>query len=257
MPSERSRPSAITGLNAARTKVVSISLQTCCKPFWMTASVTGSIVVTLLSLRNMDDHITQYVDLRPIAGMNHGRRIQLLQNRGAQEFAIQWQAISIEDRCRQPSVFEPDASHIYLCVVEILGGGAGGQCVDGERLSLSDHSGMQIGEHGFDFGKRNPEAVPVGFGKRLVEIGNLYSTSRQRDVQDMRLTLELHVSCVEDLHVFNFDIFVLKNVVSLFDMRVEHGDDVHLVDHGKRLVDCPHKVMPQVRNETTQSVRQT
>src|SRR5258708_26544645 len=109
--------------------------------------------------------------------MNHGRRIQLLQNRGSEEFAVERQAVSVENRRGQPSVFEPDASHIYLCVVEILGGGTGGQCVHWERLSLSDHSGMQIGEHGFDFGKRNPEAVPVGFGKRLVEVRNLYSAS--------------------------------------------------------------------------------
>src|SRR5262245_38524667 len=35
-------PSEITGLNAARQNARSISLQTCCKPFWITASVIGS-----------------------------------------------------------------------------------------------------------------------------------------------------------------------------------------------------------------------
>src|SRR5437660_6153291 len=44
MPSERSSASLITGENAERTKVTSISLQTCCKPLWMTARVTGSII---------------------------------------------------------------------------------------------------------------------------------------------------------------------------------------------------------------------
>src|SRR6267143_5567345 len=72
----------------------------------------------------------------------------------------------------------------------------------------------------------------------------------------MRLTLELHVSRVEYLHVFNLDIFALKDVVSLFDMCVEHGNQIRLVEHGKRLVDCPNKVMPQVCNETAQSVGQ-
>src|SRR6266446_8857566 len=43
MPSERSKPSEMTGENAARSKVRSISLATCCRPFCTTTSVTGSI----------------------------------------------------------------------------------------------------------------------------------------------------------------------------------------------------------------------
>src|SRR5688572_1649100 len=43
MPSERSNPSEMTGEKAARSKVRSISLATCCKPFCTTTSVTGSI----------------------------------------------------------------------------------------------------------------------------------------------------------------------------------------------------------------------
>src|SRR4026208_35958 len=35
-------PSEITGLNAARQNARSISLQTCCRPFWITARVIGS-----------------------------------------------------------------------------------------------------------------------------------------------------------------------------------------------------------------------
>lgn len=69
----------------------------------------------------------------------------------------------------------------------------------GERLSLSNHSGMQIGEHRFDLRQGNPEAVPVGLGKRRREIGNLHRAPGQCDVQDMCLVLELHVGCVKDL----------------------------------------------------------
>src|SRR5207244_1016388 len=43
MPSERSKPSEMTGEKAARSNVRSISLATCCSPFWTTTSVTGSI----------------------------------------------------------------------------------------------------------------------------------------------------------------------------------------------------------------------
>src|SRR3984893_18551352 len=42
MPSERSKPSEITGEKAARSKVRSISLATCCRPFCTTTRVTGS-----------------------------------------------------------------------------------------------------------------------------------------------------------------------------------------------------------------------
>src|SRR3989304_9537240 len=42
MPSERSMPSEITGENAARQNARSISAQTCCRPFWITARVMGS-----------------------------------------------------------------------------------------------------------------------------------------------------------------------------------------------------------------------
>src|SRR5260370_42362282 len=72
----------------------------------------------------------------------------------------------------------------------------------------------------------------------------------------MRLTLELHVGRVEDLHDVNFDVLALKNVVALVDMRVEHGNEDGLVYQGKRFVDRTHEVMPQIGNKTAQGVRQ-
>src|SRR6266550_2447648 len=47
MPSERSKPSAMTGEKAARSKVRSISLATCWRPFCTTTRVTGSIASSL------------------------------------------------------------------------------------------------------------------------------------------------------------------------------------------------------------------
>src|SRR5882724_2184673 len=52
MPSERSKPSEMTGENAARSKVRSISLATCCRPFCTTTRVTGSIA-SILSIAFM------------------------------------------------------------------------------------------------------------------------------------------------------------------------------------------------------------
>src|ERR1700716_3721488 len=48
MPSERSKPSEMTGEKAARSKVRSISLATCCRPFCTTTRVTGSIAAIVL-----------------------------------------------------------------------------------------------------------------------------------------------------------------------------------------------------------------
>src|SRR5438067_6939282 len=56
MPSERSKPSEMTGEKAARSNVRSISLATCCRPFWTTTSVTGSIVVTADASRSGTGH---------------------------------------------------------------------------------------------------------------------------------------------------------------------------------------------------------
>src|ERR671923_2212708 len=64
MPSDRSKPSEMTGENAARSKVRSISLATCCRPFWTTTSVTGSIAC-IVTARSGTRH---GVDLRGALG---------------------------------------------------------------------------------------------------------------------------------------------------------------------------------------------
>src|SRR5882757_10992554 len=102
MPSERSRPSAITGLNAARTKAMSISLQTCCRPFWMTASVTGSIFFISGPSRHADDDIAGSVGAGVVARLHHRGRIELLQDRGADKFAVQRQSVALVDRGLHP-----------------------------------------------------------------------------------------------------------------------------------------------------------
>src|SRR5437899_5385528 len=67
MPSERSKPSEMTGENAARSNVRSISLATRCRPFWTTTSVTGSIAFITLPWRGRSG--TRHgVDLRRASG---------------------------------------------------------------------------------------------------------------------------------------------------------------------------------------------
>src|SRR5687768_11695837 len=63
MPSELSSASLSSGENAERTKARSISLQTCCSPFWMPARVIGSSG----SFPYGDDEFPQRVADRAIA----------------------------------------------------------------------------------------------------------------------------------------------------------------------------------------------
>ena len=86
MPSERSLASAITGEKAAREKARSISLQTCCRPVWMTARVTGSMSVMAASLRaGADDRCCRR--RRPSRTCSAGLRSDAW-----------WQSICCEDR---------------------------------------------------------------------------------------------------------------------------------------------------------------
>src|SRR4051812_29080237 len=129
MPSERSKASEMTGLNAARTKARSISLQTCCSPLSMTARVTGSrlrIVRTSLVLQavntpstdwgrgraagcagscgalDADDEVAEPVDRDGVAGLDHRRGVELLEDRGAAELGAERQQVAGVDRRLPP-----------------------------------------------------------------------------------------------------------------------------------------------------------
>ena len=82
MPFERSNPSEITGEKDVFSCTRSISLQTCFRPFSMTASVTGSSGIDrtfgLRLCSDVDDEVAELVDLRPRAWINDDRRIRLL-----------------------------------------------------------------------------------------------------------------------------------------------------------------------------------
>src|SRR6185369_6959433 len=96
MPSERSNPSEMTGENAARSKVRSISLATCCRPFCTTTSVTGSIASIILSpsphrgegrVRGSDSscqppdgdlEVPEPIHPHPVPRLDHGGGIELL-----------------------------------------------------------------------------------------------------------------------------------------------------------------------------------
>src|SRR6185295_13285927 len=65
MPSERSKPSEMTGEKAARSNVRSISLATCCRPFCTTTRVTGSIAAMALA---RDAQLRAQVGQHAVAG---------------------------------------------------------------------------------------------------------------------------------------------------------------------------------------------
>src|ERR671919_2041484 len=101
MPSERSSASLITGENAERTNARSISLQTCCSPFWMTARVIGSTG----SFSYGDDEISHRVDLGAVPRLEHRGAVELLYDRRSLE--ARRQALAPVDRGRAPAAGEP------------------------------------------------------------------------------------------------------------------------------------------------------
>src|SRR5687767_11049324 len=109
MPSERSSASLITGENAERTKARSISLQTCCSPFWMTARVMGSTG----SFSYGDDEIPQRVDDGAIARLEHRGAVELLDDRRAVD--ARRQALAPVHRRRAPCAGKPHLPQIPVC----------------------------------------------------------------------------------------------------------------------------------------------
>src|SRR5215470_9363730 len=118
MPAERSKPSEITGENAARSKVRSISLATCCKPFCTTTSVTGSIAMLSASRYRLrrgsaegadrDLEVAERVDADVIAGLDDRRRVELFHDRRPLELGADPELLAAIDRRVLPRAVEPD-----------------------------------------------------------------------------------------------------------------------------------------------------
>ena len=100
---ERSSASAMTGEKAERVKAMSISLQTCCRPAWITASVMASsgahgVVPRRPSMRRLPIGID---GARAAPGSMHRRRVELLTIAGPVDARVERQLFAIEDlRCR-------------------------------------------------------------------------------------------------------------------------------------------------------------
>src|SRR5262245_35785889 len=110
MPSERSKPSEMTGENAARSKVRSISLATCCNPFCTTTSVTGSIaMMSALSSQRTDRdlEVAERVDPHAVARLDHGGAVELLHDRGPGELGAEAELLAAVDRRVLPAAVEP------------------------------------------------------------------------------------------------------------------------------------------------------
>src|SRR6187431_1995412 len=108
MPSERSSASAITGLKALRTNARSISLQTCIRPFCRTERVMGSTTMCHCASSNRHDQIPDRIHLDAIAGLDHRRAVELLDDRRPVEAGAGRQMLANVDRRRMEGVVEPD-----------------------------------------------------------------------------------------------------------------------------------------------------
>src|SRR5215475_8378188 len=96
MPSDRSKPSEMTGEKAARSNVRSISLATCWRPFWITTRVTGSIASMVPDYprapgsrrrrcADRDLEVAEGVDPDAIRGLDHRGGVELLHDRRARQ----------------------------------------------------------------------------------------------------------------------------------------------------------------------------
>ena len=123
MPSERSSASAITGLNALRTNARSISLQTCIRPFCSTERVIGS---SASCSRRRHSVPVQTLTIRlPIgststrcARLDHGRAVELLDDRRPLEPRRDRQPLAHVDRRVVPAAGEPDRARRALRIGE-------------------------------------------------------------------------------------------------------------------------------------------
>src|SRR5437016_11125309 len=94
MPSERSKPSEMTGEKAARSKVRSISLATCWSPFCTTTSVIGSIAsIPCASMARAlgaepahgDLKVAEAIDAHAISRLDHRGGVELRHDGGPLE----------------------------------------------------------------------------------------------------------------------------------------------------------------------------
>src|SRR6185436_3876787 len=130
MPSERSNPSEMTGENAARSKVRSISLATCCRPFCTTTKVTGSIASIILSpspLRGEDRvrgretscqpadgdlEVAERIHTHPVPRLDHGGGIELLDDGRPGELGPDAELLPPVHRRVAPPAVEPGAAPV-------------------------------------------------------------------------------------------------------------------------------------------------
>src|SRR5215510_16095443 len=211
MPSERSKPSEITGEHAARSEVRSISLATCCKPFCTTTSVTGSIAMLSASVRisgrrksaegaDGDLEVAERVDADVVAGLDHRRRIELLHDGGALELGADSELLAAVDRRLVPPAVEPHRPPGRRAHTASRSRLQRDEAVERHGPAPPDDRGAQAHDLGPHLAELHLEALPVGAleGSRQLlacEVG-----ARDRHGQDMSLADELHVRLVGDAH---------------------------------------------------------
>src|SRR5687767_5292688 len=177
MASERSSASLITGENAERTKARSISLQTCCSPFWMTARVIGSTG----SFSYGDDEIPQRVDDRAIARFEHRGAVELLDDRRAVD--TRGQALAPVHRRFAPSPGKPHPPRNRVCGFSL-------QELYVEARPDADYCGVKIDEDRANLRKLDAEALEIGTLEKRLELGAGDARPGQRNGEDMDLALE-------------------------------------------------------------------
>ena len=105
------------------------------------------------------------VSLAAIAGLDHRRAIELLDDRRPVEAGAGRQMLANVDRRRMEGVVEPDRPGGPLRLLERRLRPTGGDRGEGHCRALADHRGVQVHQHRPDLGQLDAEALPVGGGK--------------------------------------------------------------------------------------------
>src|SRR5688572_7238595 len=218
MPSERSKPSEMTGEKAARSKVKSISLATCWSPFCTTTNVTGSMWATesLLQRADGDFEVAEGVDADTVARLDDRGGVELLHDGRPRELDTRPQMFAPIDRRVDPFAVEPGAAR---------GDGAWPRASGRDRetrqlnrMPAADDGSAQAHHQAPHPAQLDLEALPVRSLEGHQQLVTLETSAGDGDGEHVRLADVLHVGLVVDRHRLDVDALGGEQAAALLDL---------------------------------------
>src|ERR1700722_4316285 len=164
----------------------------------MTASVTGSSLVNSDPLGDLDENIPERIDVRIVVWFDNGRSIELLEDGRPSELALEREAGALVHRRIEPTLVEPGSAARYSrppngpCPIAV------GKASDRDVVAPADDRRVQVDEDRLDLGQSNAKPLPICLGEGLLQGVEIRRAIADRDIQDVSLTLELHIGRVQN-----------------------------------------------------------